>query len=207
MVKRRNVHEFLANLVKKHYVMVWSSAQPENVDALVRQSFTPDQVKRLVAVWGRDTLHLSKKEYFSKVQCYKRLEWVWEDATIRERFDKVWIGDPAVKGWDQTNTVLIDDSEEKARAQPHNLIRVPEFTKQNRDEKGDVLGQVLCYLDAIVMFDDVSSAICAEPFEPGVLKWDWNAGKPVPREALQPSQDSPQPSKFQDIQPLPAAEA
>lgn len=43
-------------------VMVWSSAQPQNVDEMVERCFS-SQKRELKAVWARDTLGLKKKDY------------------------------------------------------------------------------------------------------------------------------------------------
>lgn len=43
-------------------VMVWSSAQPHSVADMVHRCFAEDKEK-LVAIWARDTLGLSKEDY------------------------------------------------------------------------------------------------------------------------------------------------
>lgn len=67
--------------------------------------------------------------------------------------------------WDQRNTVLIDDSALKGSAQPHNLVQIPEFTKDKADS-GDVLQQIIAYLEELQMYDDVSNFISQTPFRP-----------------------------------------
>lgn len=43
--------------------MVWSSAQPVNVERMARACFGEDGVRRLKAIWARDTLGLSEADY------------------------------------------------------------------------------------------------------------------------------------------------
>jgi hypothetical protein len=86
---------------------------------------------------------------------------------------------PASGLWDQTNTVLIDDSLEKADSEPHNLVQVEEFTGSARDPQEDVLGAVLAYIEDLAWERDVSSAICQKPFEGArTQRWNWRIGCP-----------------------------
>lgn len=41
---------------QRYEVLVWSSAQPQNVDKMVKAIFKPEQMNRLIRVWARDTL-------------------------------------------------------------------------------------------------------------------------------------------------------
>lgn len=49
-------------------VMVWSSAQPHSVDAMIKKCFEEDK-SDLKAVWARDTLGLNKKSYSMSPLC------------------------------------------------------------------------------------------------------------------------------------------
>lgn len=135
--------------------MVWSSAQPENVRLMVNALFTPVQKKALLARWGRDTLGLTKAQYFAKVQVYKRLERVWE-------------GEHRVEGgWDQTNTVLLDDSPLKAEGQPWNHVEVKEFLGM-KGEMGDrTMVELVGYLEELRWQGNVSAFIREVPFRIG----------------------------------------
>lgn len=141
-------------------MMVWSSAAPNNVKGVCEKLFNREQRKRVVAEWARNTLDLSKDDYRQKVQVYKQLTKIWNNNFIQSAHPQY-----QNKGrWDQTNTVLIDDSIEKVSAHPHNHIEVPEFISQNRDKirkKVDavVLKQVLDYLEELRTWDNVSSYI------------------------------------------------
>ncbi|KAG8976717.1 hypothetical protein FRB90_009039, partial [Tulasnella sp. 427] len=85
--------------------MIWSSAQPENVKKMVGECFGEEYETQLRAVWARDTLGLSKAQYYQKVQTVKNLEVVWDKLPYSVR-----------------NTVLVDDSPLKAHMQPFNHI-------------------------------------------------------------------------------------
>ncbi|KIX93654.1 uncharacterized protein Z520_10560 [Fonsecaea multimorphosa CBS 102226] len=120
IIVRPGVRQLLDYLFQNHVVMVYSSAKPENCAAMVNQFFHPTQRSAMAGVWARDKLGLNKLQYDTKVQVYKKLEPIWEDETIRKK------AGPGQK-WDQSNTVLVDDSQLKALGQPHNLLQIPEF--------------------------------------------------------------------------------
>ena len=81
--------------------------------------------------------------------------------------------------WDQTNTVLIDDSLEKADSEPYNLVRVEEFTGKAGNTQDDVLRVVLAYIEDLAWERDVSSAIHHKPFECARRQgWNWKIGCP-----------------------------
>jgi NLI interacting factor-like phosphatase len=166
--RRQNVAAFLAHLLEHHYVMIWSSSTPQNVQKMTNQLFDEQQREILVAQWGRDTLRLTPPQFKNKVQVYKQLSWIWEpEAPIKHPKDIV---------WDQKNTVLLDDSIAKAAAEPHNLLQVPEF--EGFEEQIDVLGQALGFINWLKDFADVSSAICSKPFKAdGDWSWDWKSDK------------------------------
>ncbi|KKA29039.1 hypothetical protein TD95_002206 [Thielaviopsis punctulata] len=155
-VERPHTRQFLDYLVKNFVVVVWSSAQPDNVNHMVNHLFTKKERQQLAAVWGRDKFGLSNKDYSSRVQVYKRLTKLWADETVQSR-------NPASHPWDQTNTVLVDDSSEKARSEPFNLIRIPEFAGQK--ETTHILPQVHDYLNILAGQEDISAYIHKSPFE------------------------------------------
>jgi len=116
-------------------------------------------VERVVAIWGRDRFGLDKDDYYRRVQCYKRLSKLWgDDAVARSH--------PNYEGggrWNQGNTVLVDDSLEKARAEPHNLVRIPEYA--GLPERPDILPQVHDYINELCFQSDVSTYIRCNPFQ------------------------------------------
>jgi hypothetical protein len=122
------------------------------------QLFTKEQLDQLVAIWARDTLRLPQKAYNEKVQVYKQLSWIWGDKSVQAK-NSDWRG-----VWGQDNTVLIDDSVEKAASEPHNIIQIEEFEGRQEQMKVDVLGQVVKYLEKLRKQRDVSAFIRRSPF-------------------------------------------
>ncbi|KAL4801371.1 NLI interacting factor-like phosphatase-domain-containing protein, partial [Aspergillus unguis] len=159
--RRAGLHEFLKTLVEKYKVMIWSSSQPETVDAVCKKIFTEEDRKKLVVEWGRDKLNLSKSQYNTKVQVYKTLETVWSSRQIQKSHPKrKQKGEPkAKKPWDQSNTILIDDSKLKAVSEPYNLIEVPEFTNDPNVDESDIFPKVLQRLEILANSSDVSKQI------------------------------------------------
>lgn len=155
---RPNVLEFLNYLFANHKVMVWSSAKPENVKLMCQKLFTAEQHEMIVAIWARDKLGLPTHAYNMKCQVYKQLSWVWNDTSIQA-------SNPVPDSfWDYTNTVLIDDSVEKAASEPYNLVQIEEFVAREDQMTTDVFGQVIEYLDKLKWHDNVSSYIRSAPF-------------------------------------------
>lgn len=149
---------FLLYVLSNFHVMIWSSARPENVNNMTNNICTPAQRQQLVAVWGRDRMGLSPQDYNMRVQCYKRLEQVWNDYGISRTHPHNISG----RAWNQTNTILIDDSFEKARSEPFNLITVPEFNGQTEDP--NILRKVAEYLDLVKYHNNVSAFMRSRPF-------------------------------------------
>ncbi|KAK0363244.1 hypothetical protein LTS16_019627 [Friedmanniomyces endolithicus] len=154
---RPRVAEFLHYLLANHKVLVWSSAQPANVEAMCKKLFTPEQRAKLVGIWARDKMRLRAQQYAQKVQCYKQLFWVWRD-------DDIAASCVHADEWAQDNTVLIDDSVEKAATEPFNLIKMEAFEGTEEQVGKDVLGQVVEYLEVLKGTRDVSACIRAAPY-------------------------------------------
>lgn len=188
-VKRPGLDHFLKQLLSNYTVMIWSSSQPKTVDAICRRIMSSFDRRRLAAEWARDKLGLTNDQYKEKVQVYKRLEEVWTDESIQAKYPKSKnkLGKRMYKiliegekpgsedgqtsaddsaavpssnlRWDQTNTVLIDDSKLKAASQPYNLLEVPEFTNDPNVDESNVLKTVLKRLKKLARVDDVSRMI------------------------------------------------
>ena len=62
----------------KAEVVVWSSAQPFNVDSMVRASFDPSVRSQFLRVWARDTL-VPARFFQHKAESVKDLEIVWAE--------------------------------------------------------------------------------------------------------------------------------
>jgi hypothetical protein len=172
---RANVYNFLEFLLQNHCVMVWSSSKPQNVASMVQQLFTPQQRASLLAEWARDTLRLDTLQFQNKVQVYKQLNWIWDSALSYSH-------PHAAMGirWDQSNTILIDDSFKKAAAEPYNLLQIPEFTNV-KEESVNVLGKALAYIEWVRWFSNVSAVMRARPFNIDQnLHWNWGQSLPQP---------------------------
>lgn len=169
LIERPYAKTFLDYCIRTFTVVIWSSAKPQNVQKMVQQLLTPEQREKVVAVWGRDTLGLSPADYNERVQCYKRLETIWDNPGITASHPEAKYG----KKWDQTNTVLVDDSVEKARSQPFNSIAVPEFDGDITEEAQFILPQVHDFLNECAQQSDVSAYIKQKPFQ---LRADFTLG-------------------------------
>ncbi|KAL3425598.1 phosphoprotein phosphatase [Phlyctema vagabunda] len=159
-VERPHARRFLKYCVDTFTVVIWSSAREQNVRTMCKAFLTDELEGRVTAVWGRDKFGLTREDYNSRVQCYKRLTKIWEDPELRTSHPDVAAGGI----WDQSNTVLIDDSYEKARSEPYNLIAVPEFFG-DRHEPDNILPQVHDYLNWLSCHTDVSSCIRTHAFK------------------------------------------
>ena len=144
--------------------MIWSSSQPETVNAVCEKLFPGKKRKALVAEWGRDKFGLSKSQYKSKIQVYKTLDTIWKNKQIQASYPGTV---PDIPGWDQTNTILIDDSKLKALSEPYNILEIPEFTNSAAplDPAGEsidesvIFPRVLRRLETLSRHDDVSKML------------------------------------------------
>ncbi|ROT40823.1 HAD-like protein [Sodiomyces alkalinus F11] len=171
-IERPFARDFMRYAISTFRVAVWSSARPQNVATMCAQLLGGTDSahhKRLVAVWGRDKFGLCPEDYSQRVQCYKRLARLWADPAVQASHP-----DAARGGaWDQSNTVLVDDSLEKARSEPFNLLRIPEFS--GGEESLHVLPQVHDYLNLLCYQADVSRYIHTHPFQ---LRHDYTLESP-----------------------------
>ena len=185
-VERPGLREFLDELCNKYSVMVWTSSKPETCEAIVSTLFPTTGKKKkqkLVAYWGRDKFGLSQRQYNAKLQVYKELQKVWSAPEIQREYPsklakaaaaqakpksgkggkfaaskqkEVKIEYPEGHRWDQTNTVLIDDSKIKALSEPYNILEIPEFTNDPEIDESTLFRRVLVTLYALSSHDDVS---------------------------------------------------
>ncbi|KAI0967524.1 HAD-like domain-containing protein [Xylaria arbuscula] len=156
-VERPFARSFLSYCVNTFTVVIWSSARPSNVENMCRQLLTPQDRAKVVAVWGRESFGLSAADYNQRVQCYKRLTALWNNPAVAASH-------PDGEKWTQLNTVLVDDSSEKARSEPFNLVQIPDFIG-NAEEPGFVLPQVHDYLNECSQRANVSAYIKSQPFK------------------------------------------
>lgn len=170
---RPGLREFMLYLFQNHSVMIWSSATPASVQQMTTRILTKQQQVDIIQTWARDRFKLNAGDYHQKIQVYKRLEVIWDDKHLQSlNPDKTGV-------WDQSNTVLIDDSTLKAITQPHNHIKVPEYGWSDGQENGvEVLCQVAAYLEEIRRFDDVSRYMRQKRFTiDNSLVWGWKEVK------------------------------
>ncbi|CAG8974755.1 hypothetical protein HYALB_00000366 [Hymenoscyphus albidus] len=158
-VARPHALRFLEYCIDRFTVVIWSSARPENVNNLIEAIIPPHLRQKVAAIWGRDKFGLTPKDYSLRIQCYKRLTKVWSDPQIAQTHPDYQSG----RTWDQTNTVLVDDSFEKARSEPFNLLEIPEFSG-DMYEPGEILPQVHDYLNLLSNHSNVSACLRAVPF-------------------------------------------
>ncbi|EPS26218.1 hypothetical protein PDE_01154 [Penicillium oxalicum 114-2] len=184
--RRHGLDEFLDILISRYAVMIWTSSKPPTLHAICDKLFTAEKRKKLVAFWGRDKFGLNHNQYNSKLQVYKELRKVWASPEIQAAYPDNVNGAgkssnsnrPGEKlskkkkktqqhastflpghRWDQSNTILIDDSKLKALSEPFNIIEIPEFTDDPNVDETDLFKKVLSKLDALSQYDDVSKVL------------------------------------------------
>ncbi|KAI9934099.1 hypothetical protein MW887_005172 [Aspergillus wentii] len=167
--RRAGLDEFIETLINKYKVMIWSSSKPETVRGVCEKVFPAEQRSQLVAEWGRDKFGLNMSQYRSKVQVYKKLEIVWADKDVQASHPLAQEPNPpttqngkkrkAQRRWDQTNTILIDDSKLKALSEPYNILEIPEFTNAPGIDESMIFPKVLQRLEALSNHDDVSKIL------------------------------------------------
>lgn len=158
--ERPHAKIFLRYCIQTFHVAIWSSARPENVEKMVEKLLTPEERDQCLVIWGRDSFALSEADYMTKVQVYKRLTTVWTNPKVMSAHPR------ASKGgmWDQTNTILVDDSFEKGRSEPFNILTLPEFSGLAK-EIPNVLPQVHDYLNELSYQADISRFVRRTPFQ------------------------------------------
>lgn len=166
LVARPGIKPFLTYILSNFKIMIWSSSRARNVAKMCKEIFSGEQAKLLITCWGRETLGLTEKQYNNKVQVYKRLEWVWENADIAASHPDFHHGEK----WGQSNTVLIDDTVLKGAGQPYNILEVPEFAGKEENRNKDTLEKVTLYLEELRFQEDVSAFMRASPF---VIDGSW----------------------------------
>ncbi|KAG0044504.1 hypothetical protein BGZ83_010269 [Gryganskiella cystojenkinii] len=173
---------FLDFLFEHCSVMVWSSAQPNSVEAMLGCGFG-DRVPKLARIWTREHFRLPRVDYTRKVLTIKDLEFVWEGVKAENKAlnataaakegtkaeadgGKAKEGSEKVIKYDQTNTVLIDDSKDKSQLQPHNGLALTDFDRDlARTGTDDELLKVKNYLERLIYQQNVSAYMRVHPFD------------------------------------------
>ncbi|WVO17959.1 hypothetical protein L204_105657 [Cryptococcus depauperatus] len=134
-------------------VFVWSSAQPHNVRAMVEVTFGPKWITgiwekenkkakkrreqgegRLHGVWARDKMGLTNYDYSRKVQTTKDLRKVIQHLSDSKRPPDLRVH------FDESTTVLLDDSPLKAIYQPWSQIVIPQYDAQTNRTSRTIAG-------------------------------------------------------------------
>lgn len=157
---RPGVARFLQYLLEKHKVMIWSSAGAGTVNTICHELLLPIQIQQLVAIWSREELGMTSEQYRSKGPIFKRLSRVWQDPDIQKHRSV------ATQAWSQLNTVLIDNTPDKAASEPYNNIGIRTFASGD-NEAEDVFGPLIEYLDTLRSQRNVSAYIQYHPFRIG----------------------------------------
>ncbi|KAF9962821.1 hypothetical protein BGZ65_007771 [Modicella reniformis] len=164
---RPHLASFLSYLFENCRVMVWSSVSPESIDKMLRAAFDK-QVGRLDRIWTRKDFRLHPIDYNRKVLTLKDLEYVWEAIENERNAQKDDLMKDARHGmrYDQTNTVLIDDSPHKSQLQPFNCIVIPEYDRDRYESVDDVeLVKVRRYMETLVRQQNVGAYMRIQPFD------------------------------------------
>jgi len=154
---RPNAELFLTYCIETFHVVIWSSAREENVGPMVTTLLTPKLREKVIQIWGRRKFDLTPSDFDRRVICYKRLDTVWKDPKVAlSHPESAWGG-----VWDQSNTILIDDTAEKARSEPYNIIEVPEWSGDMSD---NTLPLVHDFLNNLSLHKNVSAALRTDSF-------------------------------------------
>ncbi|PVZ98855.1 hypothetical protein BB558_005138 [Smittium angustum] len=168
---RPGVTDFIDFALKNFAVMVWSSAQPNNVDKMVKHLFGKKK-SLLAGVWDRRFCTL-RGNYFSKSKCIKDMERIWNGWTLDESsFKHLYVGteyqfikttdklgldngSDVIKKkfqtkWNSENTLLVDDSVGKAQKQPFNHLCISEYNETNLQSDMDLV-KLKEYLEKMVL--------------------------------------------------------
>jgi TFIIF-interacting CTD phosphatase-like protein len=147
LVARPHLNEFLEFAFKYFDVMVWSSGMPHTVENMLNKFFGMYK-EQLIAIWARDTFGLTDEQYNSKCLTIKDLSKVW--AAFDGRYSA-------------RNTILVDDSPEKAQMQPNNLVCASTFDPSQVDDDNE-LKRIMDYLIGLMYRDDVTVYMKSTPY-------------------------------------------
>lgn len=105
--KRPHVESFLDWLLERFSVAIWSSAMQHNVEALIEWTLGKERRGRLAFEWDQSRCPQEKHPTHSHKPLFlKPLQDVWTQYPT----------------WNESNTLLVDDSPLKAKRNPPNLL-------------------------------------------------------------------------------------
>ncbi|KAJ2394046.1 hypothetical protein GGI23_004840 [Coemansia sp. RSA 2559] len=131
---RPYLQEFLKFATENFAVMIWSTAQPSNVNNMVSLMLSP-YYERFVRVWDRRFCDL-RGNYFSKSPSIKDLRKITGGFTLADAPNRNVYGTydgylgvnlSMRRYWEMENIILVDDSESKAELQKENHIFISSF--------------------------------------------------------------------------------
>lgn len=122
--KRENVETFLDWCFENFDVALWSSARKHNVEHIAKEVMGAERIKRLRFMWHQD-------------QCtpHPTVEYVF-----KKPLQKVW--DIYGPQYDQTNTLIMDDTAEKMEDNPPNTWFPVKTWKGDDDNEVETLKQL-----------------------------------------------------------------
>ncbi|KAK6349703.1 hypothetical protein TWF696_005982 [Orbilia brochopaga] len=155
-VARPGLSSFFEYIFREHYVVFFSSAMQATVLHLLQSILKPEYRSKVTRIFTREDMGIPEEYYHHKVSTFKRLTMVWRSLKLHHHT------------WDfsQRDTVLLDDSPDKAATEPHNHIEVPEYTQDLHVQGGDwVLRRAAGYIEEARKWENVSSYMRANPFD------------------------------------------
>ncbi|KAG0025646.1 hypothetical protein BGZ81_006999 [Podila clonocystis] len=165
IINRPFLLEFMRLLFTHFRVMVWSSSRRESVDAMLHR--IPRDFGNMDRIWSREDFDLHEVDFHRKVLTLKDLEKVWQEIEIeKESASPKQLKDQYAEDFDQTNTILIDDSTHKSQLQPYNCIPIADFDSARAESGTDIeLLKVWQYLELASMQSNVSNFMREFPFD------------------------------------------
>ncbi|KAK4252531.1 hypothetical protein QN277_014519 [Acacia crassicarpa] len=171
--KRPFCDDFLQFCFDKFHVGIWSSRKRQNVDAAIKLLVGVSKSKLLFA-W--DQRHCTKTKFQTiedeqKPLMLKELRMLWEKSRP---------GLPWAKGeFNETNTLLLDDSPYKAIRNPMHTAIFPYSYRYNdtNDSSLGPGGDLRVYLEGLAMAENVPQYVASHPFgQPPITKSNphWN---------------------------------
>ncbi|KAF9204459.1 hypothetical protein BGZ49_005271 [Haplosporangium sp. Z 27] len=168
IIRRPHLSYFLDFLFTNFRVMVWSSARAESVDRMLKAGFGSKE-ELLDRIWDRSHFNLRDLDFKRNVLTLKNLEFVWDQIEYDRQYatdEELLEGNKYGMHYDQTNTVLIDDSVHKSQLQPYNCVLLTEFDLKLSQAGTDTeLLKVMEYLTRLAVQQNVSAYIKRNPFE------------------------------------------
>ncbi|KAG0341595.1 hypothetical protein BG004_005977 [Podila humilis] len=172
IVPRPYLDEFFRVLFKHCTVMIWSSSRRESVHLMFKGNFK-QYLSRMAMIWSREDFGLDYIDFHRKVLTLKDLEKIWaifnnsNNSNNNNNNGEQQNYGQFKQTFDQTNTILIDDSLHKSQLQPYNCIIIPDYTEAiAMGEEADIeLLKVWQYLELATVQSNVSAFMKQFPFK------------------------------------------